>query len=163
MTDSPPDANRLRPDHLPTPFSAAEIRAACGPGRVNVFRVTPADGDPYLSITRFTGGDDTTGHFEAKSTDLDGNRFSPIEQTYSEWSRLQAHASYAEASTELTREKVDTGAGTFDCWRYTSTGEDGVTVAWFAESLPGPPVRLIEKVGGRVVFEMTLVEFNDPR
>ena len=29
----PPDANRIRPDHLPTPFSAVDIRAGCPLGR----------------------------------------------------------------------------------------------------------------------------------
>ena len=44
----PPDENRTREDHAPTPFSADEIRRACPQGRWNLYEMA-STGKPTSS------------------------------------------------------------------------------------------------------------------
>ena len=59
MTDT--DPLRLQPDHLPTPFSAEEIRQGCRPGRELRLRVEQPGEDPAIYVLRFIDGDAATG------------------------------------------------------------------------------------------------------
>ena len=51
------DPHQLRPDHLPTPFSAEEIRVGCPPGRTVRSLVIQPRSEPYVHVTRFVAGD----------------------------------------------------------------------------------------------------------
>jgi hypothetical protein len=57
---------------------------------------------------------------------------------------------------------VNTPAGSWNCWRYTRTevreGLTRVTTAFFAKSLPGPPVKMIVAQNGETLYEVTLLE-----
>lgn len=159
----PPERHRLDASHHPTPFSAEEIRAACAPGRRNVFRVAAAGAEPYLDTWTFDGGDATRGTMSHLRTGLDGMPRSELEQSEATWGELQAHASYPVATTGLTVSAVSVGAGTFEGWRYETVEGDTVTRAWFARTLPGPPVLIVAARRGVEVLRYELLAFEDPR
>lgn len=158
------DARRLQPDHAPTPYTAEQIRAACLDGRVSVYSVG-ADHEDHRWTFRFTNGDEKGTDLETTVTDAEGKVIGKPKKSHPTWKELQAHASYPEKQTKITQEEIETKAGKFACTLYTVTkreGEDAeVTRAWFATKLPGPPVKLVTEVGGKVVFAMTLVEHKD--
>lgn len=160
--DLPPEANRLRADHLPTPFSAADIRRACAPGRRNVFLIEAA-GESHHLIWEFVAADDDGGEGVSEQRSLEGDQLSPPTRDRSTWAELQAHASFPASQTEITPTVIDTPPGAFPAWLYTIS--DGTTIkeAWFARDLPGPPVRIVTAQDGRQTSAMTLIEFTDPR
>lgn len=159
----PPETNRLKPDHAPTPFSADEIRAGCPPGRVITWRVTATD-LPAPMLQTFTFDESKTGKavFRATMTTEDGAPKGAARTASVAWKDLQAHASYPAARTTITGERIETEGGTFDCWLYTvrdAANPDHLeTEAWFAKDLPGPPVRLKQYAEGKVVRTMELLE-----
>jgi len=54
----PDPANRLKPDHAPTPYSAKQIREACPHGRQDQYRLEQAGRPTTIRITTFGKGDD---------------------------------------------------------------------------------------------------------
>ena len=164
MTDSlPPATHRLHPHHHPTPFSAEQIREACQPGRLNVYRVDTAGVDPYLDTWTFDGGDAQRGTFTHLRTGLDGMPRSEVEAGESTWVEFQGHASYPIEDTVLSVATVTVGAGTFVGWLYETSDGESVTRAWFARELPGPPVLMTTERAGVEVFRYELLAYEQPR
>lgn len=162
-SDLPPPDHRLEPGHHPTPFSAAQIRAACGPGRRNEYRVTTADGASHHTVWWFEDGDADGATIARHHADLDGNPMTEVTRSRSSWLDLQRHASYPAATTQIEHGEITTPAGTFACWCYVAADGDDVTRAWFARSLPGPPVLVTTTRDGVAVFRSELVAVTDPR
>ncbi len=152
------DPHQLYPDHLPTPFTAAEIRDACRPGRTLRFRVERAGADPAVRVVRYVSADAEWSEQEAWVEDPDGQALGEPERRRSTWLELQEHASFPRASTVRGEEAIHLPAGTFDCLRYARRDEDGTWRFWFARDLPGQPVRLEQEIHGAIVFSMTLLE-----
>ncbi len=158
----PPETNRMKPDHAPTPFSAEEIRSGCPRGRKIVFQVE-VFGKPllYRTITFVTVNPEDTV-FETVTTGMDGKKIGKKRMTIAKWKDLQAHASFPGKQTETRSENHTTPAGTFDCWLYIITsqkdGKKNVRRYWFAKSLPGPPVYVEETVDGRLAYKMTMLK-----
>lgn len=126
--------------HLPTPFSAAEIRKACSTGALRVFEIKKgptAATQQYL----FGEGDGEGAVFEVLTFDAQGEEATRQAAPKTKWTDFQAHASYPQDTTTVRREQVEVAAGRFDCWVYKTTAEDG---SWsessFALTIPGPPV-----------------------
>jgi len=157
------DPHQLYPDHLPTPFSAAEIRDACGPGRTLRFRLERAGADPLIRVTRFTGGDAEWAEADSWVESVDGLVLGEPEASRSTWLQLQEHASFPAAETVRTEEELTTPAGTFACLRYDRTDPDGTWRFWFARDLPGQPIRFENELSGKVVFSSTLVQHTPDR
>jgi hypothetical protein len=160
-TDLPPLHHRLADDHHPTPFSAAQIRDACAPGRRSTYRVTAGEAVPYLDVWWFEAGDAAGADMVHLRTTAAGTPLGAPERSRASWEELQAHASYPVATTTVDTEAVTTPVGRFEAWRYTTVAGDGVaTRAWFARNLPGPPVLIVSERGGAEVFryELTAVE-----
>ena len=160
--NKPPEANRMKPDHAPTPFSAKEIYAGCPRGREIVFQVETF-GQPVIfqALTFVTVHEDKVV-FESVTTGMDGKQQGPRRVTTGTWKDLQEHASFPEKQTTIQKESFTVPAGTFDCWRYEVTlGKDGKTNVqryWFAINLPGPPICFEETVDGRVAYKMTMLK-----
>ena len=55
----PPDSHRLQPDHLPTPFSADQIRDACQVGRLIRIRMEVPSAPPTYREVRYRSADAT--------------------------------------------------------------------------------------------------------
>ncbi len=152
------DPHQLYPDHLPTPFTAAEIRDACQPGRTLRFRLERAGADPVVRVIRYVSADAAGAEQEAWVEGPDGKPLGEPERSRSSWLELQEHASFPEATTVRADETITLPAGTFSCLRYVRDDDDGTWRFWFARNLPGQPVLFEQEVNGVVVFRMVLLE-----
>ncbi|MDP9272615.1 MAG: hypothetical protein M3O93_03645, partial [Chloroflexota bacterium] len=152
------DPHQLRPDHLPTPFTADEIRAGCQPGRTLRTRVVRAGQDEVVHVTRFVSADAEGAEQESWEETPEGTRLSDPQRRRSTWLGFQEHASFPAATTEVAEEEIEIPAGRFACLRYTSRDGESVSTFWFARSVPGMPLRFEERVNDVVVFSSTAIE-----
>ncbi|MEW6073100.1 MAG: hypothetical protein AB1726_10990 [Planctomycetota bacterium] len=158
----PPEANRLRPDHAPTPFGAEEIRAGCPEGRWNLFTMRTTGKMPVWSLSRFVRSDAEGAEFSTENVNEDGLLIGEPVRGAATWTELQGHASFPAANTEIRRARRRVAAGDFDCWLYVFRevldGKSLVHRFWFARSLPGSPIRVEQEEGGQLIFEMELLK-----
>jgi hypothetical protein len=152
------DPHQLAPDHLPTPFTAEEIREGCPPGRTLRIRIERTGEAAVIRVVRYSDTDADGAVQESLTEGLDGSRLSDPERERSTWLELQEHASFPIASTERTEDVLTIPAGRFACLRYTRTDPDGIWRFWFARDLPGQPVRFEREADGQIVFSATLIE-----
>jgi hypothetical protein len=152
------DPHLLHADHLPTPFTADEIRAACPAGRSLRLRVERAGEPTIIRVSQYVANDLEGTVQESWAEAPDGRRLEPPERERSTWLELQAHASFPADTTERDDETIEIPAGRFACLRYTRKDPDGVWRFWFALDLPGQPVRYEHEVDGAVVSSVTLLE-----
>ena len=155
MTDDP---HRLRPDHLPTPFTADEIRRGCPPGRTVRALVVEAGREPYVQVTRFVSGDAEGAEQESWTEAPDGVPLTEPRRRRSTWLDFQGHASMPAATTDIAEEEIDIPAGRFACLRYTRRDGDTVHTFWFARSAPGMPLKFEEREAGVLVYGSTALE-----
>ena len=154
----PADPHQLRPDHLPTPFTADEIRRDCQPGRMVRLLVVQPGADPIVRVVRFVSADADGGGQETWTESPDGERLSEPTVGRSRWLDLQRHASFPAASTEIAEETIDVPAGRFECLRYTNRDGDKIRTFWFARSAAGMPLRFEERRGELVTSSSTAIE-----
>lgn len=159
--DRLPDSNRMKPGYLPTPYTAEQIRDFSKNRKIKFLMETPGKPNTY-QIFEFREGTAEKSDMDGYMLDTEGKLIGKKQTVSAAWKELQAHASYPEKNTLLSRDKVKTVAGAFDCWLYTHTSEkEGKTMVnrtWFAVSMPGPPVLMISQVEGQTVFKLTMVE-----
>jgi hypothetical protein len=152
------DPHRLRPDHAPTPFSAAEIRAGCQPPRTIRLRIEPAGGTPFIRVNRFLEADEEGALQQAQRFALDGTPLDEPEAQRVTWLGFQSHASFPEAQTTIGEETIELPAGTFACWRYVVREGASEQHFWFAKALAGMPVRMESWEDGALTFAMAMLE-----
>ena len=162
MAGAADDPHILGPGLLPTPFTADEIRDGCPDGRLIRLLVETDGGEPFLRTNRFIDGDDEGATLESQRLALDGTPLADGEATRVTWRQLQAHASFAAATTRRTSETIDLELGSLDCLRYTAVDGAEVSTFWFARSMPGMPVRYQSEEGGRVTSRVTMLENRLP-
>ena len=158
----PPESNRMKPDHLPTPYSAAEIRAACPNGRQTKYRFKITGRPDSIQVTHFVNCTGEKANFETITTDMEGKQVGDTQSAQATWQELQSHASFPAAYTTISSTSYTTPAGTYDCWLYQATTEAGgkkdVKRLWFARTLPGPPICFEQFVDDQLMFRMTMIE-----
>jgi len=152
------DPHVLRRDHLPTPFTAAEIRDASRGGRTVRSLIVQPGMEPYVRVTRFVSGDAEGGDRESWTETPDGRRLGEAERERATWLELQEHASMPASITRIDNEAIDIPAGHYDCLRYTRVDGDSVDTFWFATSAPGMPLRFEKRVRGELVYSSTAIE-----
>jgi hypothetical protein len=152
------DPHLLRQDHLPTPFSAAEIRDATRPGKTLRLRLQQAGEEPILRVTRFVETDDEGAVQESQRFTLAGEPLDEPTRRRSTWLDLQSHASFPAATTTRTEETIDLEFGRFQGLHYVAVDGDRVEHYWFALALPGMPVRTEDWEGGELRSAMTMIE-----
>jgi hypothetical protein len=152
------DPHQLAPDHLPTPFTAEEIRAACPAGRTIRYLIERAGQEPAVRATRYAVVDPDGATRESWPESRDGAVTGEAERERSTWLELQQHASFSAATTVRAEEAIDTPAGRFTCLRYTRTDERGIWRFWFGRESVGQPVRFENEIGGQIVFSATQLE-----
>lgn len=130
----------LAPDLAPTPFTAAEIRAACGDGHRLLVR-TRLDGMTSYHCDTFTAGDADGCELAQVVTDASGTPVDEPRTARVTWRELQEHAAFPAAATRIARERIATPLGELDCARYDVQREAGSATFWFAAAHPGMPVR----------------------
>jgi len=144
----PPDTHRLQPDHLPTPFSATQIREGCPLGRIILLREeTPGDPSTHRQI-RFVEVDPDGAVQEYRACDAGGRPSGEAACRRSGWIDLQRHASQPADATLVDEVELELPFGTFACWRYTVSASGVERRFWFARALPGMPVQVEEWSAG---------------
>jgi hypothetical protein len=136
----PPESHRLQPDHLPTPFSAEQIRIGSPVGRRILMREGAPNEPPTYRRIVLVANDAEGATHEYTPTDADGLPMGPSVERRSSWLELQAHASQPAATTSCDETTLELAWGTEDCWRYVARDEDGETRLWFAKPVAGMPV-----------------------
>jgi hypothetical protein len=150
------DPHILDPDHHPTPFTAAEIRAASRPGRTVRQRIE-VDGEPtVLRIQQWQSVDDDGATRVVGTLEADGS-WTDVRRSRSTWLALQGHASMPIATTTIAEVTLDTPMGPLACLRYTALDGDATDTFWFARDYPGMPVMTERTEGGRVVERVTML------
>src|SRR5262245_36979078 len=146
----------LRPDHHPTPFTAAQIRAASRPGRTVRQRIE-VDGEPtVIRVQQWVTADDEGADRLAGTLGADGS-WTDVRRSRSTWSALQGHASMPIATTTVDETTLDSPMGPLDCLRYVARDGDAIDTFWFARAYPGMPVMTERSEGGRVVERVTML------
>lgn len=153
MTDDP---HVLEPGHLPTPFTADEIRDASPEGRTLVVRTEPSGAPASTRSIRYTAPDDEGATQVRATIGDDGGSGEPTRERVT-WRELQAHASYPADRTTRERVRLEHPLGALDCLRYTMTDGDAVDAVWFDLSRPGMPVLLESRRGPDLVLRLTVV------
>ena len=153
-----PDSHRLRPDHHPTPFTAAEIRSNWIPGRSVRSLIVRPGVEPFVRVTLAVSAEEDGGESENWTETPDGRRLTEPERAYAKWLVLQGHASMPAELTTIEEETIEIPAGRFECLRYTRSDGDEVDTFWFAKTRPGAPVRMEMRRGGELVLSSTMLE-----
>jgi hypothetical protein len=144
----PPAAHRLRPDHLPTPFSAEQIREGCPAGRtIRIREETPGEPPTFRRI-RFIEVDADGAVQEFQATDEQGRPIGEPSRRHSTWLDLQQHASQPADLTTVEEVALTLPFGAFDCWLYTVSAPQSALRFWFAKKLAGMPVQVEESIDG---------------
>lgn len=156
------DARIFEPDHLPTPYTAEEIRLGCPMGRAIRLQVDNVDESSYLHDIVFVECDETGAFQEIFDSTLQGESLGSSRRVWSTWRELQSHASFPAEHTVVVDETVDTPLGTLQCFLYTV--DDGTTrnTFWFARDLPGMPVRFTKHQDGQLVSTTTMLSNSVP-
>jgi hypothetical protein len=158
----PPESHRLQPDHLPTPFSAAQIRDGCPVGRTIYMREEVAGAAPSFRRIIFTEVGPDTGAQELQATDADGMPIGEPAPASSTWLALQRHASQPADATTVQEVALTLPFGDFDCWLYTVRRADAELRFWFAKELPGMPVQIEEWVDGALAKRSLMIANEMP-
>jgi hypothetical protein len=150
------DPHLLDPDHLPTPFTADEIRAAAPDGYTVETVTEDADGTVTRQRTVFIDGDDEGTTMRAVAIDETGSPTGDERVGPAAWVDLQRHASFPAAATTRSRERIETPLGTLDCLCYEVQAGDATMVFWFSVDHPGMPVRYLRRVGSEITSTTTV-------
>ena len=153
----PPDANRTRPDHLPTSFSAADLRAGCPLGRTIQLQSEAPGGELTFRRIRFVEVDADGAVQEFQSIDAEGRPIGEPTRHRSSWLDLQQHASQPASTTVIDEVDLALPFGTEACWRYTVGGPDECVMFWFAKGRAGMPVQVEHQVDGEVVSRSVVI------
>lgn len=159
------DGRVLDPNHLPTPFTAAEIRAAAQDGytvETLTETATPAGADTVRSRTTFLACDDDGATMRRVEIDDGGAEIGGAAEARSSWLELQAHASFPAGIAQRTREPLDHVLGRLDCLRYDVVRDEDRMVFWFSIGHPGMPVRFETRKDGRPISTTTVVSVTRP-
>ena len=99
----PPESHRLRPDHLPTPFSADQIRDGCRVGRtIHLREEVPGEETTFRRIV-FIEVNRETAVQEFQATDANGQPLGEATRRTSTWLDLQRHASQPADTTSPSK------------------------------------------------------------
>ena len=158
----PPASHRLRADHLPTPFSAAQIRDGCPVGRTIRLREESAGEPPTFRRIVFTEVDTEASVQELQATDADGTPIGEASLGTATWLDLQRHASQPADATSVEEVRLALPFGDFDCWLYTVRRPDGELRFWFAKELPGMPVQIERWVDGSLAARSLMIANQTP-
>lgn len=146
----------LQPGHLPTPFTAAEIRDASPRGLTLRLRIETPGRPPAERMIRFVQVDAEGADRVGWAILADGSD-GPATRTRSTWLEFQGHASFSAATTTREAVTLDAPMGRLECLRYVTTDGDATTELWFATAFPGMPIRTVETVGGQWVETMKML------
>ncbi len=156
------EERRFAPDREPSPFSAQQIAAGCGPESKRIYRFVMSKQE--VSYKRWTFRDQTAEGctFVQADCDKDGVVTDEPKASKTTWKQLQSHAAWPAAQTSASEARLEVPAGAYECMHYevSRKGPQGIgeDKYWFAWDLPGPPIRMERRVGGELMVTMTLMQ-----
>jgi len=145
-------------EHLPTPYSAGEIRDAFRVGFVMTTQNwTPAGEE--VSVTRVESWSPEEVQISVYFLDASG-KILDGEQTFdTTWEELRGHALFPNSTSTRDRIRLETALGELEGWLYDVRGEGGArSEFFFADGLPGPPVLYRHYEGDTKVFQAEQIE-----
>ena len=149
--------------HAPTPYSADEIRLGCPTGRSIKLLVETAVEPTYIQHIRFVESDEVGATQDLWRTSPDGEPRGGTDTVYSTWEELQKHASFEAGATSIDDERIEIPAGVFDCVRYTVARGVFTHVFWFANDLPGMPVKFTAHTDDRLTYMSEMIANTIPK
>lgn len=161
MDDRAGDAQRrIRATHLPTPFSAEEIRAA-SPNGHTVDTVTEELGTVSARRrTTFLDNDASGATMRMVALDAAGHEVGDAVSRRAAWTDLQGHASFPADETTRVQEQVDTPLGLLDSLRYEVRRGEELMTFWFALEHPGMPILMAVARAGDLVSMTTVTSIR---
>jgi hypothetical protein len=158
----PPESHRLQPDHLPTPFSAAQIRDASPTGRLIKVRTDVPGQPPTYRQIEYIATDHEGSTQVFTPTDANGQPISPGVTRQSSWLDLQRHASQPADRTTCGEVSRQLTWGIEPCWLYVVRDEGEETRFWFAQRLPGMPVVVETWAGDQLIERREVIATDSP-
>lgn len=147
-------------DPPPPPFTAAQIREATPAGRLIRFQMQiPGQPDTWRQM-HFIEVSESTGTFTSGPVTADGDPVKPPTTATAAWSELRQHGQ-RPVGTTVTPVTLETALGTLACRLYETRTDDTVERMWFADDLPGPPVRIEAYAKGALISAMVMI-LNTP-
>ncbi len=150
------DDNVVEPGHLPTPFSADQIRAGCPVGREIRLAVVEAE-ETYVRVIRFVEADADGAVQTSRTIGRAGESASEPSVVQSSWDEYQRHASFPAAATSMVAGELQSPLGRLACRIYEMDDGASVTRFWFDVDRPGMPVRVETRHGEQVTFTMEMI------
>ncbi len=138
------------------PFPAAQIQQATPPGRTYVIEMREGDGEPQREIWTFE--ESSAAGFVLVVRDPEGTE---VRRSEGPWTELESHAHFPAALTTVERTELESELGTHACRLYTVRDADNANMIrrfWFADALPGAPIRMVVESEGVTRMEMRIVE-----
>ncbi len=162
-SEKPPAAPGASEPTANTPYTADEIRESSRTGRRYEWNVDVAGKPREVRILTFVRVNKGGAEVENMTLDATGHMQGEPVRGSATWQELRDHAAFPAAHVTITDESVTVPAGTYPCKLYTVTDGAKVSRFWFANTMPGPPVKLAIAEGGaaketRELFRITNVE-----
>ncbi len=148
MTDEPAIAE--------VPFPAEEIQRATSPGRTYVIEMREGEAEPQREIWTFEESSDAGFLLVVRNTEG-----TELRRSEGPWTELESHAHFPAAHTTIERTQLESELGTQPCRLYIVRDPDNANLIrrfWFADALPGAPIRMVVEADGTTVMEMQIVE-----
>lgn len=149
----------LAQDIAEPPYSADEIRDATRPGRRYTFR-QESQGNVTYNVMEFVSVSEDSLVMQVTQQDGERKTIGEPATRPDSWAALESHAHFPKDHTTIEDAEVEVPAGSFACSLYTVADPAAGMVQrfWFANELPGAPVKVEVLVQEKVVFTMLLEE-----
>lgn len=150
------------PDHLPTPYTANQIREAHPEGAVVTAQMVRSDGTTVLLRTVFHDHSEQGTAFTTEQKDPLGNLVGQPQTNRASWEELRQHAIFPRETTRRSESTVTTALGTQACWKYEVNDNQTRRVMWFSKSHPGAPVLMEEYLGEELQYRIETTSIIHP-
>lgn len=150
------------PEYAQAAFSAAQIHAATKPGRTYVWRVVSPGAPETLSVMTFGAVDDEGADLTRETREPGGEVIDGPKSARATWEELEGHGRFPLDALTVTATTVSVPAGTWPARLYeVRRADDDILRLWFADELPGAPVRIETMKDGLVVETRELIEHRN--
>lgn len=140
--EKPPAAPTAAEPTASTPFTADEIRESSRTGRRYEWNVDSPGKPRQVRVLTFVRVNKGGAETENVTLDEAGHMMGEPVRSSATWQELRDHAAFPATKVAITEESVTVPAGTYPCKLYTLTEGAKVSRFWFANTMPGPPVKI---------------------
>jgi hypothetical protein len=159
-TPAPTEAPASEPPATaPTPYTADQIRDASKTGREWQYRVVAGDVTEW-SVMTMTAVDADGAMIVSSRRGGEGKALGEPKEGKSTWEDLRQHAVFPASTTTISDDTVKAPGGPYASKKYTVKVDGGTSTYWFANDLPGAPVKVTIEKGGAVVETRQLMKYN---